>query len=80
MAHHSQHTSESRHSDEDITVEIARVSTDDNSILKEKYDLEVQSLVKEVFCHDDHPDGGLTAWLIVCGVRLPLFCRNLTID
>ena len=40
---------------------------------KEKYDLEVRTPVEEILEQnkdDGHPDGGLTAWLIVAGVRL----------
>ena len=75
MASHSQHTDESRHSNEDITVENVPVSNDGNSISKEKYDIEVQSPVIETLGQNsDHgyPDGGLAAWLVVAGVRL--FC------
>jgi hypothetical protein len=68
------HTNNSQHSDKDITVENVRVSNDDSSMSKEKYDLEeVQIPVEEVSdqnADDSHPDGGLTAWLIVAGVRL----------
>ncbi|KAF8800529.1 MFS general substrate transporter [Phlegmacium glaucopus] len=76
MAQHSQCTNESRHSNDDITAENAQISADDNSILKDAYDPELQSPVKEIpgqNLDDDHPDGGLTAWLIVCGVRLSKF-------
>ena len=68
-----QRTNNSHHSNEDITAENARVSNDDSSILKEKYDLEVQTPVEELSnqnADDGHPDGGLTAWLIVAGVRI----------
>lgn len=67
----SQHTSELRHSNEDVTVENARVLTDDIS----KTDLEVQIPVDDTsgkYSDYDHPDGGLTAWLVVVGVRLLL--------
>ena len=65
-------TKNSQHSNKDITVENVRVSSDCSSISKEKYDLEVQSPVEEIsdqITDDGHPDGGLTAWLIVAGVR-----------
>ena len=65
-------TSNSQHSNKDITVENVRVSNDGSSISKEKYDLEVQTPVEETInqiTDDSHPDGGLTAWLIVAGVR-----------
>ena len=73
---YSQHTNDSQHADEEITVETLRISNDDGSILKEKYDLEVQTPVEAISSQnsdDDHPDGGLTAWLIVAGVRLFLY-------
>ena len=72
------HANNSQHStkDIDITVENVRVSNDDSSISKEKYDLEeVQTAAEEKSgqnTDDGHPDGGLTAWLIVAGVR-PMF-------
>ena len=79
-------TKNSQHSNLDITVENVRVSSDCSSISKEKYDLEVQSPVEEIsdqITDDGHPDGGLTAWLIVAGVRV-LFLKcdfhNLTIQ
>ena len=71
MVQHSQHTDESQHSNEDVTIESLRVSNDDGSISREKYDLETP--VEEISSQnldDDHPDGGLTAWLMVAGVRL----------
>jgi hypothetical protein len=53
-------------------VENIRVSSDGSSISKEKYDFEVQTPVEEIsdqnIADDGHPDGGLTAWLIVAGV------------
>ena len=69
-------TKNSQHSNKDITVENVRVSSDGSSISKEKYDLEVQIPVEEISdknTDDDHPDGGLTAWLIVAGVCPSLF-------
>lgn len=72
MPQHSQHTNQSRHSNEDITITSIRVSIDDNSITKEKYDLEIQAPVAEISEQnpdDEHPDGGLTAWLVIFGVR-----------
>lgn len=72
----AQHSNESRHSNEDITIENAQVSIDDKSILKTEYDPELQSPDKETSglnSDDDYPDGGLTAWLVVCGVRLSNF-------
>ena len=68
-----QRTNGLQHSNKDIAVENVRVSSDDSSISKEKYDLEVQTPVEEISdqnTDDGHPDGGLTAWLIVAGVRL----------
>ena len=72
MVQYSQHTNEPRHP---ITVESERISADDNSILKEKYDLEVQLPVEACDRHlaADYPDGGLTAWLVVCGVCVSSF-------
>ena len=67
-------TNNSRHSNKDIAVENVRISSDGSSISKEKYDLEVQTPVEEISdqnIDDGHPDGGLTAWLVVAGVRLP---------
>jgi hypothetical protein len=68
----------SQHSNKFITVENGRVTSDGSSISKEKYDLEVQTPVEEISdqntgTDDGHPDGGLTAWLIVAGVCLPFF-------
>ena len=66
-------TNSSQHSNKDIIVENVRVSSDGSSISKEKCDLEVQTTVEEISdqnADDGHPDGGLTAWLIVIGVRL----------
>ena len=63
------HASNSQHS---ITIENVRVSNDDSSISKEEYDEEVQTPAEEKSDQDTHPDGGLTAWLIVAGVR-PIF-------
>lgn len=73
MVQHSQHTNDSQHSNEDITIENLRISNDDGLILTEKYDLEVQSPPEEIpgqNLDDGHPDGGFTAWLMVAGVRL----------
>lgn len=72
-------TKNSQHSIEDITVENVRVSSDGSSISKEKYDLEVQTPVEEISAQntdDGHPDGGLTAWLIVAGVCRLLFIAS----
>ena len=68
-------TNNSQHSNKDITIENVRVSNNGSSISEEKYDLEVQTPIEEVInqntlADDGHPDGGLTAWLIVAGVRL----------
>ena len=84
MVQYSQHTNEPRHP---TTVENERVSADDNnSILKEKYDLEVQPPVEACDRHldlaGDYPDGGLTAWLVVCGVcvsKFSIVTHNLTV-
>jgi hypothetical protein len=67
-----QRTNNSHHSNQDITVDNPRLSNDDSSISKEKYDLEVTTAgeILNQNADDDHPDGGLTAWLIVAGVRL----------
>ena len=61
----------SQHSDKDITVENVRALNDGSSLLKEKFDLEMQTLeeISDQNTDDGHPDGGLTAWLIVAGVR-----------
>ena len=68
-----QRTNNSYHSNQDITIDNPRISNDDSSISKEKYDLEVTTAgeISNQNTDDDHPDGGLTAWLIVAGVRLP---------
>ena len=66
-------TNNSQHSNKDIAVANVRISSDGSSISKEKYDLEVQTPVEEISdqnTDDGHPDGGLSAWLIVAGVRL----------
>ena len=65
-----QPTNNSHHSNEDITIENVRISND-SSISKEKYDLEapVEELSNQN-TDDGHPDGGLTAWLVVAGVRI----------
>ena len=70
MLQHSQHTNESRHSK---NAENGRVSVEGNP--KEKYDLEVSVNETLIENSDDyhHPDGGLTAWLVVVGVRLFFF-------
>jgi hypothetical protein len=71
-------TKNSQHSNKDITVENVRVSIDGSSISREKYDLEVQTPVEEISdqnTDDGHPDGGLTAWLVVAGVCLPSLLR-----
>lgn len=57
--------------DETVTTEVGL--SDANSITKEKYEVsspravDVQEVV--VGGEEDYPDGGLRAWLIVCGVR-----------
>ena len=76
------HTNNSQNSSKDITVENVRVSNDGSSISKEKYDLEVQTPVEEItnqITDDGHPDGGLTAWLIVAGVRPSVSYREIKI-
>ena len=79
MLQHSQHSNESQHSRNDITIENARISVDGNS--KEKYDLEVTVIETSIENSDDyhHPDGGLTAWLVVVGVCLLFFLSDQTI-
>lgn len=67
-----QHNIESQQSEEDITIEYARASIDDDS--KEKYDVEPVNETSVENSEDDvHPDGGLAAWLVVVGVRLFFF-------
>ena len=64
-------TNNSQLTNKDIIVKNLRVSSDGSSISNEKYDLEVQTPVEEISnqsTDDGHPDGGLTAWLIVAGV------------
>ncbi|KAF8147570.1 MFS general substrate transporter [Crassisporium funariophilum] len=72
MVHHDQDLYESRHSN-DITAENVRISTD-NSISKEKYEGDtVIEEIREGESEEDFPDGGLRAWLIVCGAMCNTF-------
>ena len=68
-------TNDSQDSNKDVDIENVLTSNDDSSTStsKERYDLGVQTPVEEISeknTDDDYPDGGLTAWLIVVGVRL----------
>ncbi|KDR69289.1 hypothetical protein GALMADRAFT_256119 [Galerina marginata CBS 339.88] len=59
-----------RHSN-DITTENVR-SSEENSITKEKYAADTVVTTQEA-AESDYPDGGLRAWLIVCGAMCNTF-------